>query len=109
MPEPRRRATCWTTSRAGRLSSPRMRLRTSGYARLAPIACVIVLGAGGARVQSERWPLTRFVEHDVSVEIAFERSRSGTTWLGGTYSPSRGTLCLYGVDLAMLGCIGLVA
>src|SRR2546425_12695982 len=77
MPEPRRRARCWTTSRAGWLSSPRMR-RTSGYARLAPIACVILLGAGAARVQSERWPLTRFAEHDVSVEIALERSRSGT-------------------------------
>src|SRR6266700_2196635 len=107
MPEPRRRARCWTTSSAGRLSSPRMRLRTSGYARLAPIACVIVLGAGGARVQSERWPLTRFVEHDVSVEIALERSRSGTTWLVGTYTPSRATLHLYGKDLPKSGIHGV--
>src|SRR2546426_1772792 len=85
MREPRRRGRCWTTSSAGWLASPRMR-RTSGYARLAPIACVILLGAGGARVQSERWPLTRFAEHDVSVEIALERSRSGTTWIVGTRS-----------------------
>src|SRR2546426_3888559 len=98
MREPRRRGRCWTTSSAGWLSSPRMR-RTSGYARLAPIACVILLGAGAARVQSERWPLTRFAEHDVSVEIALERSRSGTTWIVGTYTPSRATLHLYGKDL----------
>src|SRR2546430_5437402 len=102
MRELRRHGRCWTTSRAGRLASPRMR-RTSGYARLAPIACVILLGAGGARVQSERWPLTRFAEHDVSVEIALERSRSGTTWIVGTYTPSRATLHLYGKDLPRSG------
>src|SRR2546426_6847549 len=61
MPEPRRRGRCWTTSRAGWLRSPRMR-RASGYPRLAPIAGVILLGAGGAGVQSERWLLTRFAE-----------------------------------------------
>src|SRR5207245_1471032 len=97
---------CCTTSSAGRLASPRMR-RTSGYARLAPIACGILLGAGGARVQSERWPLTRFAEHDVSVEIALERSRSGTTWIVGTYTPSRATLHLYGKDLPKSGIHGV--
>jgi len=81
--------------------------RTSGYARLAPIACVILLGAGAARVQSERWPLTRFAEHDVSVEIALERSRSGTTWIVGTYTPSRATLHLYGKDLPKSGIHGV--
>src|SRR3989449_671971 len=106
MRELRRHGRCWTTSRAGRLASPRMR-RTSGYARLAPIACGILLGAGGARVQSERWPLTRFAEHDVSVEIALERSRSGTTWIVGTYTPSRATLHLYGKDLPRSGIHGV--
>src|SRR5436853_7761512 len=105
MPEPRRRARCWTTSSAGRLSSPRMR-RTSGYARLAPIACVILLGAGAARVQSVRWPLTRVAEHDVSVEIALERSRSGMTWVVGPYTRSRATLHLYGNELPTLGMHG---
>src|SRR5213594_3215407 len=107
MREPRRRGRCWTTSSAGRLSSPRMRLRTSGYARLARIAWAILLGAGGARVQAERWPLTRFAEHDVSVEIALERTRSGTTWLVGTYTPSRATLHLYGKDLPKSGIHGV--
>src|SRR2546427_943530 len=106
MRELRRHGRCWTTSRAGRLASPRMR-RTSGYARLAPIACGILLGAGGARVQSERWPLTRFAEHDVSVEIALERSRSDTTWIVGTYTPSRATLHLYGKDLPRSGIHGV--
>src|SRR6059058_296002 len=106
MREPRRRGRCWTTSSAGWLSSRRMP-RTSRYARLAPIACVILLGAGAARVQSERWPLTRFAEHDVSVEIALERSRSGTTWIVGTYTPSRATLHLYGKDLPRSGIHGV--
>src|ERR1041384_5670764 len=99
MPEPRRRWRCWTTSSAGRLSSPRMRRRTSGYARLAPIACVILLGAGAARIQSERWLLTRLTEHDVAVEIALERSRSGKTWIVGTYTPARAALPRYAKDL----------
>ena len=81
--------------------------RTSRYAGLAPIAWLILLGAGGGRVQSERWPLTRFAEHDVSVEIALERSRSGTTWLVGTYTPSRATLHLYGKDLPKSGIHGV--
>ena len=81
--------------------------RTSRNAGLAPIACVILLGAGAARVQSERWPLTRFAEHDVSVEIALERSRSGTTWLVGTYTPSRATFHLYGKDLPKAGIHGV--
>src|SRR5258708_4090036 len=102
MPEPRRRARCSTTSSAGWLSSPRMR-RTSGSARLAPIACVILLGAGAARVQSERWLLTRFAEHDVSVEIALERSRSGTTWLVGAPTPPPAPLHLYGNDFPHSG------
>src|SRR6266513_5347396 len=106
MREPRRRGRCWTTSRAGWLSSRRMP-RTRCYAGLAPIAWLILLGAGGARVQSERWPLTRFAEHDVSVEIALERSRSGTTWIVGTYTPSRATLHLYGKDLPRSGIHGV--
>jgi len=84
-----------------------MRLRTSGYARLAPIACVIVLGAGGARVQSERWLLTRFVEHEVAVEIALERDRTGKTWLVGTYAPTRAAFHLYGKDLPKAGIHGV--
>src|SRR3989442_14269528 len=67
----------------------------------------MLLGAGAARVQSERWPLTRFAEHDVSVEIALERSRSGTTWLVGAYTPSRATLHLYGKDLPKSGIHGV--
>src|SRR2546428_14021362 len=102
VPEPRRRGRCWTTSRAGWLRSPRMR-RASGYPRLAPIVGVILLGAGGAGVQSERWLLTRFAEHDVAVEIALERSQAGTTWLVGTYTPARATLHLYGEDLPKSG------
>ena len=81
--------------------------RTSGYARLALIACVILLGAGAARVQSERWLLTKFAEHDVAVEIALERSRSGKTWLVGTYLPSRATYHLYGKDLPKSGIHGV--
>jgi hypothetical protein len=84
-----------------------MRRPASDYARLAPIAWVILLGAGGARVQSERWLLTRFAEHDVAVEIAFERSRSGKTWLVGTYTPSRATFHLYGKDLPKSGIHGV--
>src|SRR2546427_11758920 len=80
MPEPRRRGRCWNTSSAGWLRSPRMR-RASGYPRLAPIAGVILLGAGGAGGQSERWLLTRFAEHDVAVEIALVRSLAGSTCL----------------------------
>ncbi len=81
--------------------------RTSGYGRLAPITCVILLGAGGARVQSERWPLTRFTEHDVAVEIALERSPSGQTWLVGTSTPSQATFTLYGKDLPKSGIHGV--
>ena len=79
----------------------------SRYARLAPIACVTLLGAGGTQVQSERWLLTRFAEHDVAVEIALERSPSGKTWLVGTYTPSQGTLHLYGKDLPKAGIHGV--
>src|SRR5881409_38361 len=106
MRELRRRGRCWTTSSAGWLSSRRMP-RTSHYAGLAPIAWLILLGAGATRVQSERWLLTRFAEHDVAVEIALERSRSGTTWLVGTYTPSRATLHLYGKDLPKSGIHGV--
>src|SRR3989442_11201188 len=106
MPEPRRRGRCWNTSSAGWLRSPRM-AAASGYPRLAPIAGVILLGAGGAGVQSERWLLTRFAEHDVAVEIALERSQAGTTWLVGTYTPSRATLHLYGKDLPKSGIHGV--
>src|SRR2546427_3413265 len=106
MREPRRRGRCWTTSSAAWLSSRRMP-RTSRYAGLAPIAWLMLLGAGAARVQSERWPLTRFAEHDVSVEIALERSRSGTTWLVGAYTAARATLPLYGKDLHKSGIYGL--
>ena len=74
---------------------------------MAPIASVILLGAGGARVQSERWSLTRFAEHDVAVEIVLERSPSGKTWLVGTYTPSQGTLHLYGKDLPKAGIHGV--
>lgn len=81
--------------------------RINGCARLAPIAGVMLLGAGGARVQSERWPLTRFAERDVAVEIALERTQSGTTWLVGTYTPSRATLHLYGKDLPKAGIHGI--
>src|SRR6059058_2107277 len=88
MREPRRRGRCWTTSSAGWLSSPRMP-HTSHYAGLAPIAWLILLGAGGTRVQSERWLLTRFAERDVAAESALGRGRSGTTWLVGTDTPRR--------------------
>src|SRR2546426_5111964 len=102
MPEPRRRGRCWNTSRAGWLRSPRMR-RASGYPRLAPIAGVILLGAGGAGVQSERWLLTRFAEHDFAVEIALERSQAGTTWLVGTYTPAPADPHPYREDFAQSG------
>src|SRR2546428_7272217 len=81
--------------------------RTSRYAGLAPIAWVILLGAGGAGVQSERWLLTRFAEHDVAVEIALERSQAGTTWLVRAYTPSPATLHLYGKDLSKSGIYGV--
>jgi len=83
-----------------------MRL-ASGYAPLALIPLVIVLGATGARAQSERWLLTRFAEHEVAVEIALERDRSGKTWLVGTYTPSRATFHLYGKDLPKTGIHGV--
>lgn len=81
--------------------------RTSRYARLAPIAWLILVGVGGARVQSERWLLTRFAERDVAVEIALERTQSGKTWLVGTYTPSQATLHLYGKDLPKSGIHGV--
>jgi hypothetical protein len=71
------------------------------------ISSVIVLGVGGARVQAERWPLTRFAEHEVAVEIALERDRSGKTWLVGTYTPSRAGFHLYGKDLPKAGIHGV--
>src|SRR5467141_304228 len=83
-----------------------MRL-ASASAALGLASAVIVLGVGGARVQSERWLLTRFAEHDVAVEIALERSQAGTTWLVGTYTPSRATLHLYGKDLPKSGIHGV--
>jgi len=83
-----------------------MRL-ASANARLALIASVIVSGAGGARLQSERWLLTRFAEHEVAVEIALEREPSGKTWLVGTYTPARATFHLYGKDLPKAGIHGV--
>ena len=83
-----------------------MRL-TSGYTRLAQIAWLILLGAGAARVQSQRWLLTKFAEHDVAVEIALERSPSGKTWLVGTYTPSQAIFHLYGKDLPKSGIHGV--
>ena len=71
------------------------------------ISSVIVLGVGGARVQSERWPLTRFAEHEVAVEIALERDPSGKAWLVGTYTPSRANFHLYGKDLPRAGIHGV--
>jgi len=58
-------------------------------------------------VQSERWLLTRFVEHEVAVEIALEQDRSGKTWLVGTYTPSRAGFHLYGKDLPKAGIHGV--
>src|SRR6266516_4311192 len=102
----RPRGTSWPTSRAGWRKSPRMRL-ASRYAPLALIPALIVLGAAAARAQSERWLLTRFEEHEVAVEIALERDRSGKTWLVGTYTPSRATFHLYGKDLPKAGIHGV--
>lgn len=83
-----------------------MRL-ASDYAPLTLIPWVIVWAAAGARVQSERWLLTRFAEHEVAVEIALERDRSGKTWLVGTYTPSRAGFHLYGKDLPKAGIHGV--
>ncbi len=83
-----------------------MRL-ASRYAPLALFPSVIVLGAAAGRAQSERWLLTRFVEHEVAVEIALERDQSGKTWLVGTYTPSRATFHLYGKDLPKAGIHGV--
>ena len=70
-------------------------------------ASVIVFGVGGARFQLERWPLTRFAEHEVAVEMALERDQSGKAWLVGTYTPSRTTFHLYGKDLPKTGIHGV--
>lgn len=83
-----------------------MRL-ASGYAPLALFPSVIVLGAAAGRAQSERWLLTRFVEHEVAVEIALERDQFGKAWLVGTYTPSRANLHLYGKDLPRAGIHGV--
>jgi len=83
-----------------------MRL-ASVCAPLTLIPSVILLVAAGPSVQSERWLLTRFVEHDVAVEIALERDRSGKTWLVGTYTPSRAGFHLYGKDLPKAGIHGV--
>ena len=83
-----------------------MRL-ASVWAPLTLIPSVIVLAAAAARVQSERWLLTRFVEHEVAVEIALERDQSGKTWLVGTYTPARATFHLYGKDLPKAGIHGV--
>jgi len=74
---------------------------------LALTSSVVVLGAGGARSQSARWPLTRFAQHDVAVEIALERDQSGKAWLVGTYTPSRAGFHLYGKDLPKAGIHGV--
>src|SRR2546426_9419070 len=102
MRERRRRGRSWPTSRAGWLKSPHMRL-ASVCARRTLIPSVIVLAAAAARAQSERWLLTRFVEHEVAVEIALERDRAGKMWLGGAYTPSRAGVYLYGEDLPKAG------
>ena len=83
-----------------------MRL-ASVCAPLTLIPSVILLVAAGPSVQSERWLLTRFVEHEVAVEIALERDRSGKTWLVGTYTPSRAGFHLYGKDLPKAGIHGV--
>ena len=83
-----------------------MRL-ASASATLALASAVIVPGVGGARLQSERWLLSRFAEHEVAVEIALERDRSGKAWLVGTYTPSRATFHLYGKDLPRAGIHGV--
>jgi len=83
-----------------------MRL-ASVCARRTLIPSVIVLAAAAARAQSERWLLTRFVEHEVAVEIALERDRAGKMWLVGTYTPSRAGFHLYGKDLPKAGIHGV--
>src|SRR5882672_5116195 len=83
-----------------------MRL-ASVHAPLTLIPSVIVLAAATARVQAERRLLTRFVEHEVAVEIALEWDRSGKTWLVGTYRPSRAGFHLYGKDLPKAGIHGV--
>jgi len=83
-----------------------MRL-ASASAALGLASAVIVLGVGGARLQSERWLLTRFAQHDVAVEIALERDQAGKAWLVGTYTPSKATLHLYGKDLPRAGIHGV--
>src|SRR6266487_6059024 len=85
---PRPRGRCWATFRAGWLESRCMRL-ASASAALALASALIVPGVGGARLQSERWLLSRFTEHEVAVEIALERDRTVQAWLGGTYTPTR--------------------
>src|SRR5207247_2138276 len=102
----RPRGRCWATCRAGWLESRCMRL-ASASAALALASAVTVPGVGGARLQSERWLLTRFAEHEVAVEIALERDRSGKTWLVGTYTPSRASFHLYGKDLPRAGLHGV--
>jgi len=83
-----------------------MRL-ASASAALALASAVILPGVGGTRLQSERWLLSRFAEHEVAVEIALERDRSGKAWLVGTYTPSRANLHLYGKDLPRAGIHGV--
>ena len=83
-----------------------MRL-ASASAALGLASAVIVLGVGGARLQSERWLLTRFAQHDVAVEIALERDQAGRAWLVGTYTPSKANLHLYGKDLPRAGIHGV--
>ncbi|PYO98753.1 MAG: hypothetical protein DMD60_03465 [Gemmatimonadetes bacterium] len=70
-------------------------------------SAMIVLGLGGVRLQSERWLLTRFAQHDVAVEIALERDQSGKAWLVGTYTPSKANFHLYGKDLPRAGIHGV--
>ena len=83
-----------------------MRL-ASAHAPLTLASSVIVVGVCVARQQAGRWPLTRFVEHDVAVEIALERNPSGKTWLVGTYTPARTKFHLYGKDLPKEGIHGV--
>src|SRR6266516_4746287 len=102
----RPRGRCWATCRAGWLESRCMRL-ASASAALALASAVILPGGGGTRLQSERWLLTRFAEHEGAVEIALERDRSGKAWLVGAYTPSRATFHLYGKDLPRAGIHGV--
>src|SRR3989442_9023109 len=102
----RPRGRCWATFRAGWLESRCMRL-ASASAALALASAVIVPGVGGGRIQSERWLLSTFAEHEVAVEIALERDRSGKAWLVGTYTPSRANFHLYGKDLPRAGIHGV--